>query len=181
MEDKEMIPIILERNLPFHQTFGKRRLLLLCEATRYTDGQHKLLWLTFKNNFVETTSDMHIELTQFNRVEQVIQKSRIQIKAFICAPRLQQTIASPIIIVDQCEAVSVKIISVTFQSLDLMNDILSPAYHPLPAIKPVLPKNQQSGLLKITNPLRWLPFWVSFWMVVALILIVFTFQWTSLI
>ena len=171
-----MIPIKLEANVPFHQTFGKRRLLLLSEATRYTDGQHKLLWLTFKNNFVEPTYDMQLELTQFNREEQVIEKSRIQIKEFICGPRREQTIASPIIIVDKCEAIGIKVIAVTFRSLDLMEDRLIPAFHPLPAVKPMSVKIQGSGPLKITNTIRWLPMWISFWMVVALIIIIATFQ-----
>jgi hypothetical protein len=176
MEDKWMIPIKLEANVPFHQTFGKRRLLLLSEATRYTDGQHKLLWLTFKNNFVEPTYDMQLELTQFNREEQVIEKSRIQIKEFICGPRREQTIASPIIIVDKCEAIGIKVIAVTFRSLDLMEDRLIPAFNPFPAVKPMSRKMQGSGPLKSINPLQWLPLWVSFWVVVALIFIIATFQ-----
>jgi hypothetical protein len=176
MEGERMIPIVFERNLPFHQLFGKRRLLLLSEATRYTDGQHTLLWLTFKNSFVEPSFDMQLELTQFNSVQQVIEKTRVQLKEFICGPRREQTITHPIIIGDKCEAISVKVIAVTFRSLDLMEDRLIPAFHPRPAVKPMSVKIQGSGPLKITNTIRWLPMWVSFWMVVALIIIIATFQ-----
>jgi hypothetical protein len=171
-----MIPIVFERNLPFHQSFGKRRFLLLSEATRYTDGQRTLLWLSFINQFVEPTFDMQIELTQFNQAQQVIEKSRIQLKEFICAPRRQQTIASPIIIADKCEAISIKVIAASFRSLDWIDDRLIPAFNPSPSLKPMSVKIQESGPLKITNPLKWLPVWVSFWMVVALIIIIATFQ-----
>jgi hypothetical protein len=176
MEDERMIPIVFERNVPFQQTFGKRRLLLLGNATRYTDGQQKLLWLTFRNNFVEPIHDIQLELTQFNGVQQVIEKSRIQIREFICAPRQEQTIASPIIIVDKCEAIGVRVLAASFRSLDLIDDRLIPAFSASPAVKPMSRKIQGSGPLKITNPLRWLPFWVSFWMAVALIIIVAAFQ-----
>jgi hypothetical protein len=171
-----MIPIVKQRNLPFQQSFGKRRLILLREATRYTDGQHPLLWLSFQNDFNEPTFAMQFELTQFNRDYQVIEKSRIQLKEFVCAPHLQQTITSPIVIVEACEAISVKIIAVSFRTLELNQDLFTPAFHSLPAVKPVSSKRQQSGPLKTTNPLGWLPVWVYFWMVVAFIIIVATFQ-----
>jgi hypothetical protein len=176
MEASSMIRIVKQRNLPFQQSFGKRRLILLREATRYTDGQQPLLWLSFQNDFNEPTFAMQLELTQFNRDYQVIEKSRIQLKEFVCAPHLQQTIASPMIIADACEAVSVKIIAVSFRTLELNQDVFVPAIQSLPAVKPVSSKRHQSGALKITNPLGWLPVWVYFWMVVAFIMIVATFQ-----
>jgi hypothetical protein len=171
-----MIPIVKQGNLPFHQSFGKRRLILLRRATRYTDGQQFLLWLTFENDFNEPTFAMILELTQFNRDHQFIEKSRIQLKEFVCAPHRQQTIASPIIMVDACEAISVKIIAVSFRTLELNLDLFTPAFHSLPNVKPVSSKRLISGPLKITNPLGWLPVWVFFWMVVAFIMIVATFQ-----
>lgn len=172
-----MIPIVFQRNVPFHQSFGKRRLLLLSEATRYTDGNNTLLWLTFKNHFIEPSFDMQLELTQFNGVQQVIEKTRVQLKEFMCGPRREQTIAHPIIIGDKCEAISVKVIAASFRTLDLIEDRLIPAMHALPEVQPMSGKLQESGPLKILNPFRWLlPVWVSFWMVIALIIIIATFQ-----
>jgi hypothetical protein len=173
-----MVPIVKERNLPFHQGFGKRRLIIVNEATSYSDGQHKLLWLSFLNDFVEPTFAMQIELTQFNHDQQVIQKSRIQLKEFICYPGRQQTINSPIVIMDKCEAIGIKIIAVSFRSLELTQDILTPAFISLPSVRPTTSNTQQidSGPLKMTNPLGWLLVWVLFWIVVALIITIATFQ-----
>jgi len=172
-----MIPIVKEKNLPFHQSFGKRRLILLSEATLYNDGKNKLLWLSFKNNFKEATLSLQIELTQFNIDRQIIDKSRIYINEFMCEAYQQQTITSPIVTVSQCEAISVKVTSISFQSLDLIHDVWTPTFSPLPIAGSALSKPQKSGPLKIANPLGWLSIWTLFWVMVALIIVIATFQY----
>jgi hypothetical protein len=172
-----MIPIVKERNLPFHQSFGKRRLILLSEATLYNDGKNKLLWLSFKNNFKDTILSVKFELTQFNSDKQVIDKSRVYLDEFICEPYQQQTITSPIVTLSQCEAISVKITNVSFRSLDLIHDVWTPTVHPLTIGRSALSKLQKSGPLKIVNPLGWLFIWTLFWMMVALIIVIATFQY----
>ena len=131
----------------------------------------------FKNNFKEVTLSLQLELTQFNIDKQIIDKSRIYLNEFICEPYQQQTITSPIVTVSKCEAISVKITSVSFQSLDLIHDVWTPNVHFLPIGQSLLSKPQKSGPLKMINPLGWLFIWTLFWIMVALIIIIATFQY----
>lgn len=173
-----MIPIVKQGNLPFSQAFNKRKTVLLKEASIYFDGNNKLLWLSFQNMFEESVLKMEFELSQLNKNEQIINKSRIYIHEFECKYHQQQTIDNPIVILDKCESIIVKITDISFQGIGLRNDLF---YQPLSTFNNMYKTkhNQtlQSGQLRFKNHLGWLRFWLFFWLGVATLVIIATFQY----
>lgn len=173
-----MIPIVKQGNLPFSQAFNKRKPVLLKEASVYFDGNNKLLWLSFQNMFEESILKMEIELSQLNKNEQIINKSRINIHKFACKYHQQQTIDNPIVILDKCESIIVKITDISFQGIGLRDDRF---YQPLNTFPNMYEtkKNHtlQSGQLRFKNHLGWLRFWLFFWFGVAILIIIATFQY----
>jgi hypothetical protein len=127
-----MISIVKLDQIPAVQTHGKRQVLKLMDATRYTDGNQDYVWLSFENKFDEKTQGVSLEITQFNMNQEIIEKVVLNAHDFICKSKQVRQLKLPLPIQKLTASISVKVLGVDYDDSHLVHDVFQPLLQPLP-------------------------------------------------